>query len=108
MKIIQDTHDFAQNFETQSLEILQNPLSLIELEKISVEKEQFQNLLLTITNEKIYQVFSRNIQEKIKLNTSKIEELEAQVAHFFAGQGIEITISSSNLLPFLSKLNQVI
>ncbi|MBC7408406.1 MAG: DUF4011 domain-containing protein, partial [Arcicella sp.] len=108
LKIIQDTHDFAQNFETQSLEILQNPLSLIELEKISVEKEQFQNLLLTITNEKIYQVFSRNIQEKIKLNTSKIEELEAQVAHFFAGQGIEITILSSNLLPFLSKLNQVI
>ena len=108
LKIIQDVHNFAQNFETQSLEILQNPLSLNELEKISVKKEQFQNLLLTITNEKIYQVFSRNIQEKIKLNTSKIEELEAQVAHFFAGQGIEITISSSNLLSFLSKLNQVI
>ncbi len=108
LKVIQNVQDFVQNFETQSLEILQNRLSLIELEKISVEKDRFQILLLTIVNEKIYEVFRRNIQEKIKLNTSKIGELEAQVAQFFAGQGIEVTISSSHLLPFLSKLNQVI
>jgi len=108
LKVIQDVHDFVQNLETQSLEILQNSLSLNELEKISVEKERFQNLLLTIANEKIYQVFSRNIQEKIKLNTLKIGDLEEQVAQFFAGQGIEITVSSSLLLPFLSKLNHAI
>ena len=108
LKVVEDTHDFVQNLETQSLEILQNRLSLIELEKISVEKERFQNLSLMIINEKVYQVFRRNIQEKIKLNSSKIGELEAQVGQFFAGQGIEVTISSSHLLPFLSKLNQVI
>ena len=108
LKFIQEVHDFVQNLETDSLEILQNPLNLNELEKILIEKERFQNLLLTITNEKIYQVFRRNIQEKIKLNTLKIGELEAQVAQFFAGQGIEITIPSIHLLPFLSKLNQAI
>ena len=108
LKVIQDVYDFVQNLETGSLEILQNRLNLNELEKISVAKEHFENLILTIANDKIYQVFRRNIQEKIKLNTSKIGELEALVAQFFAGQGIEITIPSSHLLPFLSKLNQVI
>ena len=108
LKVIRNTHDFVQTLETQSLEIMQNTLNYEELEKISVKKEHFQNLLLTITNEKIYYVFKRNIQEKIKLNNSKIGELEAQVGQFFAGQGIEITILSSRLLPFLSKLNQVV
>jgi AAA domain len=83
-------------------------LNYKDLEKVLTEKERFQNLRLTIGNEKIYTVFSRNIQEKIKLNTSKISELEAQVGQFFAGQGIEITLPSTQLLPFLSKLNEAI
>ena len=108
LKVIQEVHDFVQNLEKQSIEIFQKPIIFQELEKISTEKERFQNLLLTLGNEKVYQVFSRNIQEKIKLNTSKIEELEVQVAQFFAGQGIEITLPSTQLLPFLSKLNEAI
>jgi AAA domain/Protein of unknown function (DUF4011) len=108
LKVIQDINDFAQNLEKESSETVQITLNFKELENISNEKERFQNLLLTIGNEKIYQVFSRNIQEKIKLNASKIEELEAQVAQFFAGQGIEITLPSASLLPFLSKLNEAI
>ena len=88
--------------------MLPNTLTFIELEKILLEKERFRNLLMTIGNEKIYQVFSRNIIKKIKLNASKIGELEAQVGQFFAGQGIEITLPSSQLLPFLSKLNEAI
>jgi superfamily I DNA and/or RNA helicase len=108
LKVIQDVYDFVQNLEKESSEILKNTLNFKDLEKILSEKERFQNLLLTIGNEKIYQVFNRNIQEKIKLNTSKISELEAQVAQFFAGQGIEITLPSASLLPFLSKLNEAI
>jgi hypothetical protein len=108
LKVIQDVHYFVQNLEKESSETIQITLNFKELENISTEKERFQNLLLTIGNEKIYQVFSRNIQEKIKLNTAKIRELEAQVAQFFAGQGIEITLSSNHLLPFLSKLNEAI
>ncbi len=108
LKVVQEVHDFVQNLENESSEILKNILNFQELEKISGEKERFQNLLSLIGNEKIYQVFSRNIQEKIKLNTTKIGELEAQVAQFFAGQGIEITLPSSHLLPFLSKLNEAI
>jgi AAA domain/Protein of unknown function (DUF4011) len=108
LKVIQEVNDFVQNLEKQSVEIFQKPINFQELEKISPEKERFQNLLLMIGNEKIYQVFSRNIQEKTKINASKISELEAQVGQFFAGQGIEITLSSTHLLPFLSKLNQAI
>ena len=108
LKVIQDVHNFVQNLEIQSIEIFQKPIIFQELEKILGEKERCQNLLLTIGNEKIYQVFSRNIQQKIKLNVAKIGELEAQVGQFFAGQGIEITLLSVHLLPFLSKLNQVI
>ena len=107
-KVIQDVHDFVQNLEKESSEMLPNTLTFIELEKNSTENERLQNLLLTIGNEKIYQVFSRNIIKKIKLNASKIGELEAQVGQFFAGQGIEITLPSSQLLPFLSKLNEAI
>ena len=108
LKVIQEVHDFMQNLEKESSEILRNTLNYHELENISIEKEYLQNLLLTIGNEKTYQVFSRNIQEKIKLNAVKIGELEAQVAQFFAGQGIEITLQSTQLLPFLSKLNDAI
>ncbi len=108
LKVIQDVHNFVQNLEKQSFEIFQKPINFQELEKISGEKERSQNLLLAIGNEKIYQVFSRNIQEKIKINTAKVSELEAQVAQFFAGQGIEITLPSNHLLSFLSKLNQAI
>ncbi len=110
LKVIQDLHNFVQNLEKESSEVLQNTLSFKELEKISTEKERFQNLLLTIGNEKIYQVFISQfiICTNAKLNTSKIVELEAQVAHFFAGQGIEITLPSTHLLPFLSKLNEAI
>jgi hypothetical protein len=108
LKVIQEVHNFVQNLEKQSVEIFQKPINFQELEKISTEKERFQNLILTIGNEKIYQVFSRNIQKKIKLNASKIGELEAQVGQFFAGQGIEITLSSNHLLAFLSKLNETI
>jgi hypothetical protein len=108
LKVVQEVHDFVQNLENESSEILKNILNFQELEKISGEKERFQNLLSLIGNEKIYQVFSRNIQEKIKLNTTKIGELEAQVAQFFSGQGIEITLPSNHLLPFLSKLNEAI
>ena len=108
LKVIQDVHNFVQNLEIQSIEVFQKPIIFQELEKILGEKERCQNLLLTIGNEKIYQVFSRNIQQKIKLNVAKIGELEAQVGQFFAGQGIEITLLSVHLLPFLSKLNQVI
>ena len=108
LKVIQDVHDFAQNLDEESSEILQSPLNFKELEKISTENVRLQNLLSTIGNEKIYQIFSRNINEKIKLNALKIEELEAQVGHFFAGQGIEITLPSNQLLPFLSKLNEAI
>jgi hypothetical protein len=108
LKVIQDVHNFVQNLEKQSFEIFQKPINFQELEKISGEKERLQNLLLTLGNEKIHQVFSRNIQEKIKLNTAKISELEVQVSQFFAGQGIEITLPSTHLLSFLSKLNQAI
>ena len=108
LRAIQDMHNFVQNLKTESLEILGKDIKLKELEIISVKKEQFQNLLLTIGNEKNYHVFSRNIQEKIKLNAAKIGELEAQVGQFFAGQGIEITLLSTDLLPFMSKLNQAI
>ena len=108
LKVIQEVHDFMQNLEKESSEILQNTLNYHELENISIEKECLQNLLLTIGNDKTYQVFSRNIQEKIKLNAVKIGELETQVAQFFAGQGIEITLLSTQLLPFLSKLNDAI
>jgi hypothetical protein len=108
LKVIQDVHDFVQYLEKQSVEIFQKPISFQELEMVSTEKERFQNLLLMIGNEKIYQVFSRNIQEKTKINASKISELEAQVGQFFAGQGIEITLPSNHLLPFLSKLNEAI
>jgi len=107
-KVIQDLHDFVQNLVRQSVEIFHEPINFQDLAKISGEKESLKNLLLTLGNEKIYQVFSRNIQEKIKLNTAKISELEAQVAQFFAGQGIEITLPSTHLSPFLSKLNQAI
>ncbi len=124
LKVVQDIHNFAQNLEKESLEILQNALNYKDLEKISSEKERFQNLLLTIGNEKIYKVFisqfiiSTNavrVKPTVelsastnKLNTAKIGELEAQVAHFFAGQGIEITLQSTQLLPFLAKLNEAI
>ena len=108
LKVIQEVHDFGQSLEKESSEILQNTLNFIQLVKISGEKERLQNLLLTIGGEKIYHVFSRHIQEKIKLNSSKIGELEAQVGQFFAGQGIEITLQSTQLLPFLSKLNEAI
>ena len=108
LKVIQEVDNFVQNLEKESSGILKNTLNLKELEKILGEKEYFQNLLSTIGNEKVYQIFSRNIQGKIKLNNAKIEELEAQVGQFFAGQGIEITLSSNQLLPFLSKLNEAI
>jgi DNA polymerase IIIc chi subunit len=108
LKVIQAVHSFTENFENQAAEILQNSLNFQELEKVSSEKDRFKNLLLTIGNEKIYRVFSRNIYEKIKLNTAKIGELESQVAQFFTGQGIEITLLSTELLPFLSKLNEAI
>lgn len=108
LKVIQDVQDFEKNLEKDSLEILQNTLDFKELETISVSKEILQNLLMTIGNEKVYPIFKRKINEKIKLNASKIGELEAQVGQFFAGQGIEITLPSKQLLPFLSKLNEAI
>jgi DNA polymerase IIIc chi subunit len=108
LKMIKDVVNFVQNLEIQSIEILQKRLSVQELEIILKEKESFKKLLNTIENDKIYQVFTRNIKEKIKINTSKITELESEVAQFFAGQGLEITIPSSNLLPFLAKLNEAI
>ena len=124
LNVIQDVHDFVQNLEKESLEILQNPIDFKELERVFVEKERLQNLLLTIGNEKIYQVFTsqfitRNNAGRVKptvelpasvnkLTTAKIGELEAQVGQFFAGQGIEITLPSTQLLPFLSKLNEAI
>ncbi len=123
LKVIQDVNDFVQNLEKESSEIFETALNFKDLEKISIEKEHFQNLLLTIGNEKVYQVFISHfiartnaggvkptveLPASVKLSTSKIGELEAQVAQFFAGQGIEITLSSNQLLPFLSKLNEAI
>ena len=105
IKTIESVVDFVQNLEKQATEIVKNPISLQDLQSISSEKEVLQKLLLTIENDKIYQVFTRNIQEKIKLNTSKISQLEGETATFFAGQGIEITLQSTSLLPFLAKLN---
>ena len=105
IKTIESVVDFVQNLEKQATEIVKTPISLQDLQSISSEKEVLQKLLLTIENDKIYQVFTRNIQEKIKLNTSKISQLEGETATFFAGQGIEITLQSTSLLPFLAKLN---
>jgi DNA polymerase IIIc chi subunit len=107
-KTIESVTDFVQNLEKKSIEILQKPINFQDLALISSEKEEIKNLLTTIVNDKIYQIFSRNIQEKLKLTASKISELEKEVAMFFAGQGIEITLASNQLLPFLSKLNQAI
>ncbi|MDZ7900837.1 MAG: AAA domain-containing protein [Arcicella sp.] len=105
---IEVVSDFVQNLEKESAETLNKPINFNDLVLISFEREALKNLILTIGNDKIYQVFSRNIQEKLKLTTSKISEIEKEVASFFAGQGIEITLASSQLLPFLSKLNQAI
>jgi DNA polymerase IIIc chi subunit len=108
IKTIEEVIDFVQNLDKESTETLQKLINLQELALIFTEKEEIKNLLSIIENDKIYQVFSRNIQEKLKLTASKINELEKEVASFFAGQGIEITLESGQLLPFLSKLNQAI
>ncbi len=105
---IQSVTDFVQNLDKQSIEIVKNSINFQDLQLISSEKEEIKKLILTIENDKIYQVFTRNIQEKIKLNSSKISQLEGEVATFFAGQGIEITLISNQLLPFLAKLNTAI
>lgn len=105
---IESVINFVQNLEKQSIEIAINSINFNDLALISSEKESLKKLLLTIENEKIYQAFTRNTQEKIKLKPSKISELEGEVATFFAGQGIEITLPSTHLLPFLAKLNTAI
>jgi DNA polymerase IIIc chi subunit len=108
IQTIESVVDFVQNLEKQSVETIGKLVNFQDLQSISSEKEVLQKLILTIENDKIYQVFARNIQEKIKLTTSKISQLEGEVAKFFAGQGIEITLPSTQLLPFLAKLNSAI
>ncbi len=108
IQTIESVVDFVQNLEKQSVEIVKNSINFNDLASISSDKETIKKLISTIENDKVYQVFSRNIQEKIKLTTSKISELEGEVATFFAGQGIEITLPSTNLLPFLAKLNTAV
>lgn len=105
---IQAVVDFAQNLEKETISILEKSFSFHDLRIISKEKENLQKLLSTIENDKIHQVFSRNLKEKIKTSTTKISELESEVAVFFTGQGIEVTLSSQELLPFLAKLNSAI
>ena len=100
--------DFVQNLEKQSVEIMGKSVNFQDLQTIFAENETIKKLILTIENEKVYQVFVRNIQEKLKLNNSKIGELESIVSTFFAGQGIEITLPTNQLLPFLNKLNGAI
>ena len=106
IQTIESVIDFVQNLEKQSIEILKNSINFNDLALISSEKDIIKRMLLTIENDKIYQVFTRNIQEKIK--PSKISELEGEATTFFAGQGIEITLPSTSLLPFLAKLNTAI
>jgi superfamily I DNA and/or RNA helicase len=99
---------FFQNLEKESKDALNKIVNFKELKEISPEIGTFQNLLTTIDNEKIYQIFSRNIKKNIKISAPKISELEAEIATYFAGQGIEITLPSAELLPFLAKLNEAI
>ncbi len=108
IQAIDSVTDFVQNLEKESTENLKKLINLQDLQQISSEKEEIKKLILTIENDKIYQVFARYSQKKIKLNSSKINQLEAEVATFFAEQGIEITLPSIQLLPFLSKLNSAI
>ena len=108
IQTIESVIDFVQKLENQSVEVVKKSINFDDLTLISSEKENIKKLINTIENEKIYQVFTRNIQEKIKLTTSKINELEGEVATFFEGQGIEIMLPSASLLPFLAKLNNAI
>lgn len=108
VQTIESVIDFVQNLEKKSVEIVRDSINFCDLALISSEKETIKKILLTIENDKTYQVFTRNFQQKIKLTVSKISELEGEVATFFAGQGIEITLPSASLLPFLAKLNTAI
>lgn len=107
-KTIKELTLFVQEIENQSQAILDKKLSLDALQKIPLEKVKLQNLLNGISTDKIYQLLARNLSQKIKTNTSKISSLETEVAQFFAGQGIEITLSSADLLTFSGKISKAI
>ncbi|PWK23001.1 AAA domain-containing protein [Arcicella aurantiaca] len=104
-QIIDDVFSFVQNLESFSSKKRDD---FEDLKAISSEKETLQVILNLLKNEKSYELFKRLINEKSKINASKLGELEAQVGAFFAGQGIEITLPSAKLLPILSKINGAI
>ncbi len=107
-KTIKELSHFVQDFENQAKHILDKNLSFESLQKISLERIKLQNLLNGIATDKVYKLLTRNLTERIRTNATKISGLEAEVGQLFAGQGIEITLPSTALLPLAGKISNAI
>ena len=99
---------FVESIEKQSEEVLQQRLSLENLQKIANEKAELEQVKKAIVNEKVFAIAKRNFTEKVKINKLKLSVLEAEVGGFFSGQGIEITLPNAELLPMAYQIDKAI
>lgn len=103
-EIIEEVHLYA----LQLNEDIPQVVSIKNVKAIEEETPAFKILQDNLVNERVYKTLCRNLQERIHISEEEITELEQDVKACFEGQGIEITLATQELKPFLNTLNETI
>jgi KaiC/GvpD/RAD55 family RecA-like ATPase len=111
-KLIQQAFvDTLQNIQStvQQLHLLlETPPQYEDLGLFEREKDAVVSLQKKLKNERDYQTFVYKRKQKITIRVHQLNQLFEQVKVWFGGQGIEVTLPSSQLLPFMGKLSDAL
>lgn len=103
-EIIEEVCIFANNLRQTAPQLT----SIASLTAMEDDLPTFNTLFSILNHERIYKLLCRNLHTRIVITEEEMRDLENEVKGCFAGQGIEITIPSPELEPFLAKLKETI